>query len=39
MEAVWKLSFEQRYKVCEEFCQMFMESVLSNDSEAGFNYQ
>lgn len=34
MEAVRKLGFEQRYRVCEAFYQMFMEGVLGDDSEA-----
>ena len=34
MEAVRKLGYEQRYKVCEEFYQMFIEGLLGDDSEA-----
>lgn len=34
MEAVRKLGFEQRYRVCEAFYQMSMEGVLGDDSEA-----
>lgn len=39
MEAIRKLGFEQRYKVCEEFYQMFMEGVLGDDSEAILEFQ
>lgn len=34
MEAIRKMGFEQRYKVCEEFYQMFVEGSLGNDNEA-----
>ena len=34
METVRRLGFEQRYKVCEEFYQIFIEGSLGDDSEA-----
>ena len=34
MEAVRRLGFEQRYKVCEEIYQIFIEGSLGDDSEA-----
>lgn len=38
MEAVRKLDFGQRYKVCVEFNQMFIEGLLGDDSEANLEF-